>query len=150
MLESFRGRLAKLLRSNSSETGEYITEEIKEMVKEGHEHGVLKAYEAQMVENIMEFTDLEAQDQFEGRVGIDAGGYTFAFSGLSGEHRQYYRIAVFERRHALSRKENLRRLADQRYSRTAAQGGLYSGDQKFDDADHKYANEKVADGDRSG
>ena len=70
MLESFRGRLAKLFRSGSSEDGEYITEEIKEMVKEGHEHGVLKAYEAQMVENIMEFTDLEAQDVMTHRLNI--------------------------------------------------------------------------------
>lgn len=70
MLESFRGRLAKLLRTTSAEPGEYITEEIKEMVKEGHEQGVLKAYEAQMVENIMEFTDLEAQDVMTHRLNI--------------------------------------------------------------------------------
>lgn len=70
MLESFRGRLAKILRSNLAESGEDITEEIIEMVKEGHEHGVLKAYEVKMIENILEFTDLEAQDVMTHRLNI--------------------------------------------------------------------------------
>lgn len=70
MLESFKGRLAKMLRLNSSGSAECITEEIIEMVKEGHEHGVLKAYEANMIENILEFADLEAQDVMIHRLNI--------------------------------------------------------------------------------
>ena len=49
-------------------------EEIISMVNEGHEQGVLEANEAEMITNIVEFGDKEAQDVMTHRtniVGVD-------------------------------------------------------------------------------
>ena len=51
--------LKRLVRRNSEKVTE---EEIISMVNEGHEKGVLEASEAEMIHNIFEFTDKEAQD----------------------------------------------------------------------------------------
>ena len=51
-------------------------EEIISMINEGHEQGVIQASEAEMISNIFEFGDKEAQDIMTHRnniVGIDAG-----------------------------------------------------------------------------
>ena len=42
------------------------------MVNEGHEHGVLKASEAEMIHNIFEFDDKEARDIMTHRKNIVA------------------------------------------------------------------------------
>ncbi|MCI9150225.1 MAG: HlyC/CorC family transporter [Lachnospiraceae bacterium] len=47
-------------------------EEIISMVNEGHEHGVLKASEAEMIHNIFEFDDKEARDIMTHRKNIVA------------------------------------------------------------------------------
>ena len=60
---------------NTKEMPEDVTEEeIISMVNEGHEHGVLEANEAEMITNIVEFGDKEAQDVMTHRtniVGVD-------------------------------------------------------------------------------
>ena len=47
-------------------------EEIKSMVKEGHEQGVLLASEAEMIHNIFEFDDKEAKDIMTHRMNMTA------------------------------------------------------------------------------
>lgn len=60
---------------NTKEMPEDVTEEeILSMVNEGHEQGVLEANEAEMITNIVEFGDKEAQDIMTHRtniVGVD-------------------------------------------------------------------------------
>ena len=60
---------------NTKEMPEDVTEEeIISMVNEGHEQGVLEANEAEMITNIVEFGDKEAQDVMTHRtniVGVD-------------------------------------------------------------------------------
>ena len=60
---------------NTKEMPEDVTEEeIISMVNEGHEQGVLEANEAEMITNIVEFRDKEAQDVMTHRtniVGVD-------------------------------------------------------------------------------
>lgn len=54
---------------------EQVEEEIKQMVTEGHERGVLEADEAQMINNIIEFSDKEVADIMTHRrnvVGLSA------------------------------------------------------------------------------
>ncbi|MEG1139073.1 MAG: hemolysin family protein [Lachnospiraceae bacterium] len=52
-------------------TDDVTEEEIISMVNEGHEHGVLKANEAEMITNIFEFGDKEAQDIMTHRKNMD-------------------------------------------------------------------------------
>ena len=57
------------------EASDVTEEEILSMVNEGHEQGVIEASEAQMINNIFEYGDKEAQDIMTHRsniVGIDA------------------------------------------------------------------------------
>lgn len=57
-------------------TDDVTEEEIISMVNEGHEQGILQASEAEMITNIFEFADKEAQDIMTHRknvVAIDAG-----------------------------------------------------------------------------
>lgn len=59
----------------SSEEADVTEDEIISMVNEGHEQGVLEASEAEMITNIFEFGDKEAQDIMTHRtniIGIDA------------------------------------------------------------------------------
>lgn len=56
------------------EEGDVTEEEILSMVNEGHEQGVLRASEAEMISNIFDFSDKEAKDIMTHRsniVGID-------------------------------------------------------------------------------
>lgn len=56
------------------EDGDVTEEEILSMVNEGHEQGVLRASEAEMISNIFDFSDKEAKDIMTHRsniVGID-------------------------------------------------------------------------------
>lgn len=72
MSRSFVERLAKQFGINTSNPEDYIEEEIISMVNEGHEQGVIKANEAEMIQNIFEFTDKEAQDVMTHRRNIIA------------------------------------------------------------------------------
>ncbi|MCI5996168.1 MAG: hemolysin family protein [Blautia sp.] len=67
--------IAKLFGINTKQLQEDVTEEeIISMVNEGHEQGVLEANEAEMINNIFEFGDKEAQDIMTHRtniVGVD-------------------------------------------------------------------------------
>ena len=59
---------------SGEEEGDVTEEEILSMVNEGHEQGVLRASEAQMITNIFEFSDKEAKDIMTHRsniIGID-------------------------------------------------------------------------------
>ncbi len=62
-------------RFGANEQAEQVEEEIKQMVSEGHERGVLEADEAQMINNIIEFSDKNAADIMTHRrhvVGLEA------------------------------------------------------------------------------
>ena len=72
MSKSFVERLAKQFGINNSNPEDYIEEEIISMVNEGHEQGVINANEAEMIQNIFEFTDKEAQDVMTHRRNIIA------------------------------------------------------------------------------
>ncbi len=72
MLKSLAGRLQKLLGRNTSASEEYIEEEIISMVNEGHEQGVIHENEVEMIQNIFDFTDKEAQDVMTHRRNINA------------------------------------------------------------------------------
>lgn len=61
-----------MLGKGTSEAEDYLEEEIISMVNEGHEQGVLKENEAQMIQNIFEFTDKQAQDVMTHRRNIIA------------------------------------------------------------------------------
>lgn len=72
MLKSFAGHLSKILGGNNQEPEDLIEEEIISKVNEGHEQGVIEANEAEMIQNVLEFTDLEAQDVMTHRMNITA------------------------------------------------------------------------------
>lgn len=68
-------RLFRRFSRNKSNYEEQVEEEIKSMVTEGHEHGVILEDEAEMINNIFEFGDKEARDVMSPRQkieGIDA------------------------------------------------------------------------------
>ncbi len=70
MFKALAGHLKKGLgKKNGSEE---IEDEIISMVNEGHEQGVIHEDEAQMIENIFDFTDKKAQDVMTHRRNIDA------------------------------------------------------------------------------
>lgn len=71
VLKSLSGYLAKKLGKNPSGSDEY-EEEIISMVNEGHEQGIIQEAQAQMIQNIFEFTDKEAQDVMTHRRNITA------------------------------------------------------------------------------
>lgn len=71
VLKSLSGYLARKLGKNPSGSDEY-EEEIISMVNEGHEQGVIQESQAQMIQNIFEFTDKEAQDVMTHRRNITA------------------------------------------------------------------------------
>ncbi len=72
MSRTFLERLAKQFGINTSDSEDYIEEEIISMVNEGHQQGILKANEAEMIQNIFAFTDKEAQDVMTHRRNIIA------------------------------------------------------------------------------
>lgn len=70
-----KGILSVLGIKKSSEENDVTEEEIISMVNEGHEQGVLEASEAEMIHNIFEYGDKEAQDIMTKRnniIAIDA------------------------------------------------------------------------------
>ena len=81
---------------SSGET-DVTEEEIINMVNEGHEQGLIQASEAEMISNIFEFGDKEAQDIMTHRndvVGIDAGtllrdAVTFMLEGKNSRYPVY-------------------------------------------------------------
>lgn len=80
---------------NADETD--VTEEIINMVNEGHEQGLIQASEAEMISNIFEFGDKEAQDIMTHRkhiVAIDADtvlqdAITFMMEGKNSRYPVY-------------------------------------------------------------
>ena len=70
--KSFVERFVKQVGINNSNTEEQIEEEIISIGNEGHEQGVINADEAEMIQNIIEFTDKEAQDVMTHRRNIIA------------------------------------------------------------------------------
>lgn len=77
--------------------GDVTEEEILSMVNEGHEQGVLRASEAEMISNIFEFSDKEAKDIMTHRsniIGIDGNAslkeaVDFMLSGANSRYPVY-------------------------------------------------------------
>lgn len=94
MLKSLTGRLGKILGRADSGSEEYLEDEIISMVNEGQEQGVIRDTEAQMIQNIFEFTDKKAQDVMTHRrsiIAIDGNtslGEALDFM-LDGTHSRY-------------------------------------------------------------
>ncbi len=86
--------LKRLVRRNSEKVTE---EEIISMVNEGHEKGVLEASEAEMIHNIFEFTDKEAQDIMTHRRQICALDGTLPLRRIMDQvlEEPYSRFPVF-------------------------------------------------------
>lgn len=75
MAKAGPSRLFRMLSRNKANYEEQVEEEIKFMVTEGHEHGVILEDEAEMINNIFEFGDKEARDVMSPRQkieGVDA------------------------------------------------------------------------------
>lgn len=75
MTKAGPSRLFRKFSRNKGKYEEQVEEEIKSMVTEGHEHGVILEDEAEMINNIFEFGDKEARDVMSPRQkieGIDA------------------------------------------------------------------------------
>ncbi len=64
--------ILKLFGLHGKASGTDVTEEIIHMVNEGHEQGLIQASEAEMISNIFEFGDKEAQDIMTHRNNIVA------------------------------------------------------------------------------
>lgn len=91
--------ILRLLGIKADEDGMDVTEEeIISMVNEGHEQGVLQASEAEMITNIFEFGDKEAQDIMTHRKNILAidGDMSLheAISFMVGESNSRYPVYV--------------------------------------------------------
>ncbi|MBR4085187.1 MAG: HlyC/CorC family transporter [Lachnospiraceae bacterium] len=91
--------IVKVLGLNpNNDEGDVTEEEIIHMVNEGHEQGLIEAGEAEMISNIFEYHDKEAQDIMTHRNHIIALESTMPFSEavdfvLDGKHSRYL---VFE------------------------------------------------------
>lgn len=75
MAKAGPSHLFRRFSRNRENYEEQVEEEIKSMVTEGHEQGVILEDEAEMINNIFEFGDKEARDVMSPRqkiVGIDA------------------------------------------------------------------------------
>lgn len=90
--------ILKLLGMNEkADAGDVTEEEIINMVNEGHEQGLIQASEAEMISNIFEFGDKEAQDIMTHRkniVAIDADtlledAITFMMEGKNSRYPVY-------------------------------------------------------------
>ncbi len=89
--------ILRLLGANGNAGGIDVTEEIISMVNEGHEQGLIQASEAEMISNIFEFGDKEAQDIMTHRknvVAIDADmllkdAITFMMEGKNSRYPVY-------------------------------------------------------------
>ena len=80
-----------------SGTDDVTEEEIISMVNEGHEQGMLLASEAEMIHNIFEFGDKEAQDIMTHRKNVVAldGNLTFRETLLFLKENNYSRYPVY-------------------------------------------------------
>lgn len=80
-----------------SGTDDVTEEEIISMVNEGHEQGMLLASEAEMIHNIFEFGDKEAQDIMTHRKNVVAldGNLTFRETLLVLKENNYSRYPVY-------------------------------------------------------
>jgi len=97
IMGSVRGLYAKIAGLLGAQTDADVTEkEIISMVNEGHEQGVLEASEAEMITNIFEFGDKEAQDIMTHRKNIIAidGNMTLqeALTFIIGENKSRYPV----------------------------------------------------------
>ncbi len=87
--------IAKILGLNpDNDEGDVTEEEIIHMVNEGHEQGLIEASEAEMISNIFEYHDKEAQDIMTHRNQIIALDSTMPFGDvvdfvLDGKHSRY-------------------------------------------------------------
>ena len=93
-MKKFFSGIARLLKIQTE--GDVTEKEIISMVNEGHEQGVLQASEAEMITNIFEFGDKEAQDIMTHRknmIAID-GNMTLreAVSFVIGENKSRYPV----------------------------------------------------------
>lgn len=92
--KKFFSGIARLLKIHSE--GDVTEKEIISMVNEGHEQGVLQASEAEMITNIFEFGDKEAQDIMTHRKNIIAvdGNMTLreAVSFVINENKSRYPV----------------------------------------------------------
>ncbi len=92
--KKFFSGIARLLKVHSE--GDVTEKEIISMVNEGHEQGVLQASEAEMITNIFEFGDKEAQDIMTHRTNIIAvdGNMTLqeAVSFVINENKSRYPV----------------------------------------------------------
>jgi len=70
--EGLLSALFRKLGTRGKRDDDVTGEEIKDMVNEGHEHGVLNENEAEMINNIFEFDDLDAGDIMTHRIDINA------------------------------------------------------------------------------
>lgn len=79
------------------DTEDVTEEEIISMVKEGHEQGVLLGSEAEMIHNIFEFADKEAQDIMTHRKNMSAldGNTTFREALTYIIQKRYSRYPVY-------------------------------------------------------
>ena len=91
--------IVKIFGLNSdNDEGDVTEEEIIHMVNEGHEQGLIEASEAEMISNIFEYHDKEAQDIMTHRNQIIAMDSNMSFGDvvdfvLDGKHSRYL---VFE------------------------------------------------------
>lgn len=88
---------SKILKLFGVDTEDVTEEEIISLVKEGHEHGVLEANEAEMIHNIFEFGDKDAKDIMTHRKNIIAieGTTTFLEALDFLKHNNYSRYPVY-------------------------------------------------------
>ncbi len=70
--EGFFNSIKKKLMKKAKRDDDVTEEEIIDMVNEGHEHGVLKKNEAEMINNIFEFGEKQAHDIMTHRKSIIA------------------------------------------------------------------------------
>lgn len=87
--------LSKILGLNpDNDEGDVTEEEIIHMVNEGHEQGLIEASEAEMISNIFEYHDKEAQDIMTHRNNLIALDSTMSLPDavdfvLEGKHSRY-------------------------------------------------------------
>ncbi|MCM1495043.1 MAG: hemolysin family protein [Bacteroides sp.] len=71
MTKAGPSRLFRMFSRNKAKYEEQVEEEIKSMVTEGHEQGVILEDEAEMINNIFEFGEKEAKDVMSPRQKIE-------------------------------------------------------------------------------
>ncbi|MGN0141149.1 MAG: hemolysin family protein [Roseburia sp.] len=98
LMDALANLLSRILGVDPlSGTDDVTEEEIISMVNEGHEHGVLLASEAEMIHNIFEFGDKEAQDIMTHRKNMVAldGALSFRETLAILKESNYSRFPVY-------------------------------------------------------